>query len=222
MSFSLQHAPIRCFFREIHDKFCSFKPGERDVKFRLLGTVVGITEMDGDAEALSSTVPRSLVKLDDGTALASVIVTAKMISKLDLQTGSLVECIAAMRTQKRPASSQPSSDATSPLYSLLAEQVAIMDDVNAETLRWMELCHDKGSSPQGEDPPHWQGFPAVKSTAMDLYRIIEYQCEFAREDSPSQKPTQKGVSADHLKMCLGLTEDEVVGLLDELQVGSWC
>lgn len=93
MSFSLQHAPIRCFFQDIHDRFDSCKPGELDVKFSLLGTVVEIneSEMNGATEAALTTVSQCLVKLDDGTAIANV--TAKMISHIALQTGSLVECL---------------------------------------------------------------------------------------------------------------------------------
>lgn len=205
MSFGPQNAPIRCFFQEIQEKFSAFNNGEGDVKFRLLGTVIGIADLDNEA---LSTVPRRLVKLDDGTALANVIITTKMITTIGLQIGSLVECIAAM-TRIRPT-----AEVTVPQFSLVAEQVAALNDRNAETLRWMELCYDKGKSPQGE----WQGFPITEISAMDLFRIIEYQCDFETIDSPSRNSQPKGISAEQLKICFELTELQVESFLAELQV----
>jgi hypothetical protein len=284
-----QFAPVRCFFSEIQDIIA--QDGRRDVKFRLLGSIVGFSM----AERLETTMTtmtttptttaacgfllapaespagdsRLVVRLDDGTALVEIIITTKMATKLKLQEGMLVECIAAVLMKRRPATagsddpappspalSSSSSgsmifdDASGSTYSLIGEQVAVITDTNAETLRWMELCYRQeqgqkqrrrqqqqseivASVVDREDDftQEWLGYPTRKVTAEDLFRIIEYQCEFddGEEDNnknnnghhkkaPAPSSSTKGVSAEQLKIAFHLTSEQVQTLLNELQV----
>jgi hypothetical protein len=281
-----QFAPVRCFFSEIQDRIAQ-NDGRRDIKFRLLGSVVGFST----AERLETTTTmtttttaaggvllappespaddsRLVARLDDGTALVKIIVTTKMAKKLKLQEGMLVECIAAVVMKRRPAytgSDYPappspappasssgaviSDDASGSTFSLIGEQVAVITDTNAETLRWMELCYRQeqgkkqrrrqqqqseivASVVDREDDftQEWLGYPTRKVTAEDLFRIIEYQCEFddGEEDNNKNNNGQhqkapalsspKGVTAEQLKIAFHLTSEQVQTLLNELQV----
>jgi hypothetical protein len=281
-----QFAPVRCFFSEIQDRIAQ-NDGRRDIKFRLLGSVVGFST----AERLETTTTmtttttaaggvllappespaddsRLVARLDDGTALVKIIVTTKMAKKLKLQEGMLVECIAAVVMKRRPAytgSDYPappspappasssgaviSDDASGSTFSLIGEQVAVITDTNAETLRWMELCYrqEQGQEQRrrrqqqsrvgelvidsdGGFTQEWLGYPTRRVAAEDLFRIIEYQCEFddadVEEDNKNKghhkkapaPSAPKGVSAEQLKIAFHLTSEQVQTLLNALQV----
>jgi hypothetical protein len=238
-----QLAPIRCFFSEIQKRIAQ-NDARSDIKFRLLGSIVGFstTEMPETTKKEGDDDLRLIVKLDDGTALVQIIVTTKMVTKLKVQEGSLVECIAAV--VRRPACSDPPAAPSSGIitvdqttlgtFSLIGEQVAVISDANAETLRWTELCYNQEQSQQQGDEvdqchdSQWLGYPTRRVTAEDLFRIIEYQCEFdacTEEDNDSisnpKKTPPKGVSTEQLKICFNMTSEQVQKLLNELQVRYW-
>jgi hypothetical protein len=209
---SQQLSPVRCFFSEIDARIANYS-GDRDLKFRLLGNIVGFsTDIEWMETPEQEDVSWLVVKLDDGTALIQIVVTTKMIDQLKVKEGSLIECIAVVKKRSYDPHRIPST------VSLIGEQVAVIHDANAETLRWMELCYKQSNGVDEADDSQWLGYPTRRVTADDLFQIIEYQCEFETEDSP--KSERKGVSTEHLEFCFNLSSDEVRKLLHELQVRS--
>lgn len=210
-------APIRCFLGDIPNCIAQLhhqqqdavlrKPWDRNVAsnnkryksngppprfFRLMGTVVGVTPIDEDKHTLV---------LDDGTGLASIDTTAAMIAQIHVQTGMTLDCIARV---------VDSCDKHT--FSLVANQLVVVQDANAETLRWSELSY-KSSNKQAisSNTTHW-GFPCRQISSDDIYRII------VNEGQVDSKFT--GLSTEDLAECLDLSPLHVEDMIQELQTAG--
>jgi hypothetical protein len=198
--------PHRCFLSELTD---AVRIQKRNV-FRLMGVVVAILpalepKEDGDENGGTDTTTKTAsaspphvaadpqIVLDDGTGvMVGLTAPVHMIQKVSVGVGKTVECIAL-----HDGASQ----------QLVIDQLFVIKDVHAETLRWAQLAyhrthrsdHRLHSPPRerfsGCHPSHqWRGkrplravgggYPPEKFTIEDLYDII---CSEAPDDDEEDR-----------------------------------
>lgn len=211
-------APLRCFLGDVshciaqHQKqqdMATPKPWNRNnvvsnkrakgdglaLKLRLLGTVVDLRAAD---EATSQTI-----FLDDGTGIAIIQATHAMIAQIHVQAGLTLDCIVRVARSGEPS------------FALIADQLVVVQDAHAETLRWLELSYrNKRNKEQVAHSTHW-GFPTRQISPDDIYRIIVSECQV--DGSAPQRPKAKGLSKEDLAECLDLNLFRVDTLIQELQ-----
>lgn len=176
-------APIRCFFRDIGSRAVQKLPPQIShlrLRLRLFGSIAGI-----DAPHLV---------LIDGTGCATLQVTDAMINKLQLAEGMSVDCIGAVY----PNEKDPSS------FRLVAEQICLVNDLHAETLRWTEIVYAESLSAKEKD--EWCGYPVRQVKADDVLQVIATE--------------PQGVSLEDVALGFDLTEVDAKSFIEELQLSG--
>jgi hypothetical protein len=196
---------------------------QQSLTLRLLGTVVNLMKTTSQSTTTTLgnrdfnavvTTPIDYVHivLDDGTGLVSIQAPQTMVAQIRVQVGTTLECIVRLHCKgttctgasisgccTNSESRQTNVDETG--YSLIADQLVVVQDAHMETLRWLELCYRKKlqssrakstnqaaaletaesfTFPTDMDAPlmsmEW-GFPTRSSiTADDVFRIIVSDC----------------------------------------------
>jgi len=187
--------PVRCFL-------CDLPPSIFQGKnvFRLMGVIVSIKR---EQESSLSTISpagsaqhadfkqcrsRYCIQLDDGTALVNIAVPHHMFQRIKLIEGMTIECIVNL---------DPNSNV------LEADQVCIVTDVHAETLRWLELSYGQKAPP---DTLKW-GYPVLPTSSEDIFDIISSEAD-------------QGVSLQDIALVMNLDENYVANLIQDLQLSG--
>lgn len=187
--------------------------------FRLLGICVGLQSIEASMKYEHAEPMGGVLIIDDGTALVTVWCPSGMWHRMHRQAkiplvGATLECL--VETSSWP--SPPLSDATwnRGAYST-AQQIAIIQDPNAEILRWLELSIPACTA---EDPEQWllstwenlAGPGTARSsrpTMQDVYQIIRGESE----SSP-------GVALEDLVKFFCVDRSTVEGFIEELQMNG--
>jgi hypothetical protein len=194
--------------------------------------------IDTTTTTTASTSPPHLaadpqIVLDDGTGvMVSLTTPAHMIQKVSVGVGKTVECIALHDSESQ---------------QLVIDQLFVITDVHAETLRWAQLAyhrthrddHRLHSPPRervsGCHPSHqWRGkrplravgcgYPPERLTIEDLYDII---CSEAPDDDEEDKKgtyqrhrPPRGFNAAHLSTLLNVDPTQMGSMIEELQMSA--
>jgi hypothetical protein len=233
--------PVRCFLRDVPEKIRNANPptlGGNTVHllplFRLLGTVIDVRDTAGkQGDALShysdeendkketASVESSrqtedndiAITLDDGTATLTIYASRSMKNQISVSCGMSLDCIVRVNTVGRL--NGDSNDG----YELTADQLVVVDDKNAETLRWLEITFRESLKNQPDSANmncDW-GFPARYFDADDLYHVILSDYDTCRDFKPKE---EAGVSLDDLSMVLDIPMDQLQKMIEELQLSG--
>jgi hypothetical protein len=195
---------------------------QQSLTLRMLGTVVNLitttsqstTATLGNRDFVNAIVTTPidyvLIVLDDGTGLVSIHAPQTMVAQIRVQVGTTLECIARLHCKGTTCSSASTpggctisesrrTNVDDAGYSLIADQLVVVQDAHMESLRWLELCYRKklqswraqstthtaafetsSTVSSDADAPlmsmEW-GFPTRSSiTADDVFRIIVSDC----------------------------------------------
>jgi hypothetical protein len=216
-------APIRCFLGDVPNCIAQLhqqlqednvptKPWARNSTsnkryksegpapmLRLMGTVVALTAIDEDNHTLV---------LDDGTGLASIYTAAAMSAQIHVQAGMSLDCI--VRVDCRNAHT----------FSLVADQLVVVQDAHAETLRWLELSYSSSNKQAISSITTNLGFPCRPISSNDIYRIIVSECQVDLGSSKTPPPEVTGLSMKDLAECLDLSLTRVEAMIRELQTAG--
>jgi hypothetical protein len=169
--------------------------------------------------------------LDDGSGSVEIFVPRFMYQNLSVKEGLTLDCIARKSHNSKTRSIQnfnesaAESSVSQPLGLDLwsAETLILVTDPHAESLRWMELCHDdaknsssssssSSTSPLSNDEMRPWGYPSLPvNTTDEVYRFILNQ---ATIDSGNDA----GVSSEDLALVLHWPHQEVEQMIQELQI----
>lgn len=253
----LMPAPRRCFLRDVEHCISNHQREQQKsqteegitcilpnqaLTLRLLGTVVSIQEAAiPDSTRLQKHLPHDItntntvtetcsIALDDGTALLAIEATRTMIAQIRLRVGWKLDCI--VRVELSTSYKKDSSPGDLPFHAatLVANQLAVVRDVHAESLRWLELAYRQKLRNEGlsSDSAMPSGFPTRAVSSEDVLRIILYECQSSsstgsNRESNKRNQTQKistqrrGVSIEDLAECLELSLVSAEAMLQELQ-----
>ena len=189
--------PHWCFLSELSHEASE---GKKRL-FRLLGTVVSILAVSDDEY-------HPQVVLDDGTALVCVSTPTAMLQAIRVQVGKTVECIAVLDGSNQ---------------RLIADQLAWITDVHAETLRWAQLAYfrqEQERLPRDEendqDVVGW-GYPPLRTTADDVFDLIQSQS--LSWDGKNEKD-KGGFTLDEISLLLDLPVSVILPMVEELQLSA--
>jgi hypothetical protein len=234
-------------------------------KLRLLGTVVGLTRAELQSQP-STRVGESVnapqvtptghtayydnapvhVHLDDGTGIVAVQATWKMVSQIRVYLGMTLECIVRV-PNRHHLNRQTEMDETNACKNLIAMQLVVVQDVHAETLRWLELSfRRKLLGVDGTGRPtlpltnctdaidstysmQW-GYPTRCITADDVFGVIVSACsensspnnsssssDRRRKDTADNDVDESGILLSELAQCLDMREETMEQYIQELQ-----
>jgi len=234
------------------------------VMLRLLGTVVELRQhqeeekqqqelapptapaSNNDDEAITS---MDTIVLDDGTGLAHIRTPPAMTAQIHVQIGMTLECVVRViqlgeqqgTTTSHPPKKQPSSADSNDhdYYFLEADQLVVVRDAHAETLRWMELSYQQqqarrqsstgnynnAKTASAVSAHHQRGYPCRSFQAEDLYYVILSDCQQTStttdgDNSSITTGAAGGVSVEDLAECLDLPVPHVEGMIEELQISG--
>jgi hypothetical protein len=166
--------------------------------------------------------------LDDGSGSVEIFVPRFMYQNLSVKKGQTLDCIARKCRNNKKRSIQMFNDSASELsvspfrslssLFLIADTLILVTDPHAESLRWMELCHDArncGSSsrtnPVQNEMRPW-GYPSLPvNTTDEVYRFILNQATI-------DGGKDAGVSSEDLALVLHRPHQEVEKMIQELQI----
>jgi hypothetical protein len=145
--------------------------------------------------------PNGHLSLDDGTAIVSASVPAYTMDRLEvagLMVGATLDCIVIV-------------DAT---RDLVVDQISVVNDVHAETLRWLELSFQQQQQKMASTTQYSidMGYPRRAVSPDDLNEIIQLDA------SPDED--QSGVALDDLSTVFGLDYAQTDNLIQELQMSG--
>lgn len=194
--------PVRCFLVDIQkNAFTSSTTNEKRSitrkeestsrrMLRLLGMVVDLKAEDSIIANDTANEMMMAIKLDDGTALASILAPSSMTSKIHVKVGMTLECVVVAVQQDGSC-------------CLRADQLVVVQDKNHESLRYLELSYRKRSK---NTSMRW-GYPTRPISTDDVFQII------ASEGNA-------GVSIFDLSECLDLAIPYLDGLIQDLQLSG--
>jgi hypothetical protein len=182
----------------------------------------------------SNTVGYQFV-LDDGSGSVEIFVPRFMYQNLSVKEGQTLDCIVRKSHNSKTRSIQNFNDSAGKssvsqplcLDFWSAETLILVTDPHAESLRWMELCHDNddarksrssssssssSTNPLSNDEMRPWGYPSLPvNTTDEVYRFILNQ---ATIDSGNDA----GVSSEDLALVLHRPHQEVEQMIQELQI----
>jgi hypothetical protein len=218
---------------------------QQSLTLRLLGTVVNLTTSHSTTTSLSNrdfanavvTTPidHVLIVLDDGTGLVRIQAPQTMVAQIRVQVGTTLECVVRLHGAGATCSSASTlggctksnsrrNNVNDAGYSLIADQLVVVQDAHMETLRWLELCYRKklqnsraksttqtvpfetaesSTAPSAITVPpmsmEW-GFPTRSSvTSDDVFRIIVSDCHAYLPAPATVTPKSAGPAKQHLQ-----------------------
>ena len=180
--------PHRCFLVSVDEIIRDDAKYPSGASLRLMGVVVSLVPSSGGGDDAS-------VVLDDGTALVSLKIPASMMERI-LQSvkkslvGRTLDCVVRITTAR----------------DLCANQVVLIQDAHAETLRWFELSF----SVDGYSTEF--GYPNRDVLPDDLFEMIQYEC--------SDDADPPGVALEHLALLFQLDHVTIEKLIQELQLSG--
>lgn len=185
-------APVRCFLSEISSTIRrESSPLETEpLQLRIIGSIASTNDDE------------NTITLDDGTALATNIrVTTAMMEFSSI--GMNVECIVTVRHEEEEDG----------VLMEATQLAAVTNDM--ETLRWLELSHQRRHRDHQHNTETWRGYPPYQTTAEDVYMVIKGAI-------PTEKPKSGkqpiGIGLEHLAACFNLDHNEALRLVKRLQV----
>jgi len=174
--------PQRFFLSQMGEKISTSlnERGEAQVSMRIMGVVLSV-EPD--------------LLLDDGTDLAALRIPKPMQRRLQRTNliGKTVDCIAVLRQEHCEI-----------------EQLSIVSDPHAETLRWLDICtrekvSTKNPNASLEQVTFKSGYPTRVVSENDIYEMIR---------------SSKGVTVEELAILTGIRLPEMQSLVEELQLSG--
>jgi hypothetical protein len=209
------------------------------LQFRLIGTVIDVTDAEekqgdpiirnsyeendkketGSAGSLtylpSPTEDNHIaIALDDGTAMVTIYASRSMKNQISVACGMSLECIVHVHTDGGGDGEKNYG------YELTANQLVVVDDKDAETLRWLEITFRESLKNQQNIIPNMTcelGFPARFFDADDLYHVILSDYETCRDFKPKE---EAGVPLNDLSMVLDIPMDHLQKMIEELQLSG--
>ena len=141
------------------------------------------------------------LEIDDGTAVICLTVPSFMMQRISKSAKSILgmtlDCIANVTAARE----------------LLVDQVAVVEDVHAETLRWFELSFQQGQKGNKGSPYSLErGYPSREVTPEDLFKIIQFDCSVEEDDE------RKGMGLEDLAAIFQLDVATIDTLIQKLQM----
>jgi hypothetical protein len=193
--------PQRCFLASVDGILQDEREYPSKSLLRLMGVAVSLEQKPDDHD-----VAIGELLLDDGTAMVSIVVPSFMMERFrSAQTcivGATLDCVVYI-TQAR---------------DLMASQVAIIEDVHAETLRWFELSFRaklKADNTDFSDYSMECGYPSRAVTGEDLYELIQFDSSCVDNGCKPQ-----GVAMNDLAQFFELDPATTEALIQELQISG--
>ena len=186
--------PHRCFLSEVKGILNKAESDEDDkTSLRLMGVAVSLVP----PPSKETNTPIELI-LDDGTDVVSITVPISMQKKIQSTQAQIVgmtlECVVSFTSSGR---------------YLIADQIAIIDDLHMETLRWFELSFREKIKKDANNPYSMEnGYPSRPVGADDLFELIK---------TDSSISNSKGIAMEDLARFFQLDSKVADEFLEELQ-----
>jgi len=170
---------------------CDVNKGLVGKKIRLMGVVVSQQQTHHHQQADEATTTTTMITLDDGTALVDVKSRlGGFMQTKPIQLGDTVDCVGTVLM------SSSNSTGSSSSISLSAENLSIVLDLHAETLRQLEII-------QGCDN-YISRNENYAMSPQNLFRLIQSTLEV----------DNRGLNQSELTVLLGIHRD--VGMIADL------
>lgn len=184
--------PKRCFISQLYTG--SIIANSKASLVRILATVLAIEPISSQRDTVefpgrkTEHVEFILLQIDDGTATIGFWTPFRMVEKLSVHPGDVVECIAKLCQNGE-------------VKRFYTESLSSIEDPEMEHLRWAELTHTSSKSSRRF------GYPTLEWNGEEAYRMI---CLQSRGGN--------GVTMEDLARVMQKTKKELQELISQLQL----
>mmetsp|Transcript_40414 Transcript_40414/g.97549 ORF Transcript_40414/g.97549 Transcript_40414/m.97549 type:complete len:203 (+) Transcript_40414:3-611(+) len=184
--------PKRCFISHLYSG--SIIANSRASLVRILATVLSIESISTQSDLVAfpgrktEHVQFIMLQLDDGTATMKFWSEKKMVQKLQLHPGDVVECVAKLCQNGE-------------VKRFYTESLSSIVDPEMEHLRWAELTNTSSKSSRRF------GYPTLEWNAEEAYRMICLQSRGGH-----------GVTMEDLALVMQKTKKQMQEMISQLQL----